>query len=202
MVVRSDAIVHARITGIAPTRGVKLGCSADAFTYTATVVDGIKARSEDVDRSTIRWVQDSDAAGPRNGAEYLVFLAWDASNSRYSAGAGLYVFPVTRGQIEWHRHDARQRDRAIGHRDVHVVEDAEIRVAPDGARGLFAQCRVCGLRERRSRQQHDRREKNRPNCSKPHGALLQSTGREAHWLKQQDGCQPAYPSYPVVRSRT
>lgn len=106
MVLRSDAIVHARVTGVAPTPGITRGCSADAFTYTATVVDGIKGRPGDVGGSTIRWVQDSDVAGPQRGEEYLVFLAWDASNSRYSAGAGLYVFPVSGGRIEWHRHDA------------------------------------------------------------------------------------------------
>jgi hypothetical protein len=104
-VIQSDAILHARITGVEPTRGIPRGCSADAVTYTATVVEGMKARAEDVERSTIRWVQDSDSAGPQSGEEYLVFLTWDATNSRYSAASGLYVFPVRAGRVEWNRDD-------------------------------------------------------------------------------------------------
>jgi hypothetical protein len=104
--IESDAILHVRITGVAPTRGIKKGCSADADTFTATVLEGITVRAEDADQSTIRWVQDLDSPGPRTGQEYLIFLTWDAANSRYSAAEGLYVFPVRADHVEWNRDDA------------------------------------------------------------------------------------------------
>ncbi len=103
--IESDAIVLARITSVAPTRGLKSGCSADAVTYTATVVEGMKARAEDRELSTIRWVQDEDSGGPKSGEEYVVFLSWDATHSRYSAAEGLYLFSVRAGHVEWNRDD-------------------------------------------------------------------------------------------------
>jgi len=104
-IIESDAILLARITSVALTRGVKSGCSADAVTYTATVLEGMKARAEDGELSTIRWVQDEDSVGPKSGEEYVVFLSWDAAHSRYSAAEGLYVFSVRAGQVEWNRDD-------------------------------------------------------------------------------------------------
>ena len=119
--IESDAIVHARITGVAPTRGLKSGCSADAVTYTATVVEGMKSRAEDRELSTIRWVQDADSVGPKSDEEYVVFLSWDAAHSRYSAADGLYVFSVRGGQVEWNRDDVpgvRNADPAAHLTDV------------------------------------------------------------------------------------
>jgi len=103
--IESDAVLHVRITGVAPTRGLKSGCSADAVTYTATVVEGMKSRAEDRELSAIRWVQDADSIGPKSGEEYVVFLTWDTAHSRYSAADGLYVFSVRAGQVEWNRDD-------------------------------------------------------------------------------------------------
>ena len=105
MAVGSDAILYVRIVGVEPTKPIIKGCTVGATTYMATVIEGIKTRSQGVQPSTIQWVQDSQSIEEHLGQDYLVFLTWDSSRSRYNAADGRYVFPVHDGIVEFHRDD-------------------------------------------------------------------------------------------------
>jgi hypothetical protein len=104
-VVRADAIFHVRVGAVESTMPARKGCSARATPYTASVIDGIKVRSQTAQPLAIKWVQDSRPTEEIVGEDYLIFLTWDTSLSRYDAANGQYAIPIHDGRVEWHRDD-------------------------------------------------------------------------------------------------
>lgn len=98
-VVDSAAIVQARIIGVEPTPADGR-CPSNAVTYTATVIETLKARDVDTRGSMIRWVEDKHEREPEAGHDYIVFLNWDVPHSRYDAGDGLYVFSIEGDRVK------------------------------------------------------------------------------------------------------
>jgi hypothetical protein len=99
VVVEAAAIVHARIINVEPTGTLKGRCGS-AVTYTASVIDTLKARGVDEQQQVIRWVEDKHQSEQQPGHDYIVFLNWDAAHWRYVAGGGHYVFPIEDGRVE------------------------------------------------------------------------------------------------------
>ena len=104
-VIGVDAILYVRVIHVEPTKPIRKVCTADATTYEATIIERVKTHSQGIQPPTIRWVQDSQSIEEHLGQDYLVFLTWDGSRSRYNAADGRYVFPVHDGTVEFHRDD-------------------------------------------------------------------------------------------------
>jgi hypothetical protein len=101
-VIGVDAILYVRVIRVEPTKPIRKVCTAGATTYEATIIEGVKTRSQGVQPSTIQWVQDSQSIEEHLGQDYLVFLTWDGSRSRYNAANGRYVFPIRDGTVQFH----------------------------------------------------------------------------------------------------